>query len=96
MEQTQGGGEDVNGIVCGPEISGVPGKVQAAQQYLHFAQGLKCPPPMFDGARPESVDLNQAEHECYDAALKVLTQYFRGEVQFTDSVSKLDPPSPDE
>lgn len=62
----------------------VPGKAQAAQNYLNYASNLRNPPAMFDGVRAESTDLSDKEQECYDAALQVLIDYFKGRVELKE------------
>lgn len=56
---------------------GIPGKVQAAQQYLFYAQQIRNPPPAFDGCRSESQDWTRLEATTYEAALRVLLDYFK-------------------
>lgn len=71
-----------------PDTHGIPGKVQAAQQYLHFAHGIRCPQSPFatGGDMPQSgIDLTAKEQACYDAATDLLMQYFRGEMDFGDT-----------
>lgn len=67
-----------------PRETRVPGKVEAAQQYLYFAANQMSPPPAYDGGRSEPRDLSEAERRVYDAALEVLRLYFAGESDFAD------------
>lgn len=64
----------------------IPGRIQAVLAYLHYAQERRYPRPQFEGQTPEAVELIGPEQVCYEAALELLTRYFRGEVQFADSV----------
>jgi hypothetical protein len=72
----------------------VPGKAQAAQNYLHYAHGVRTPPPLFDGARAEPGELSPKEQLCYDAALDVLIDYFQGRLTLDDGAPRTDAQQP--
>lgn len=62
----------------------VPGRPDAALQFLWHAYRVQHPPAEFDGGRIEAQDLSPEEQRCYDAALQVLTDYFTCEADFGD------------
>lgn len=67
----------------------VPGRVDAALQFLKHADWVKNPPPVFDGQRIESRDLTEQEQRVEDAALAVLLDYFGCKADFGDDPPKL-------
>lgn len=75
-------------IAIGPGGSNIPPKIQAAQQYLHFAVGIRFPGNNFmqtTGDTPQcGAELSPREQAAYDAATDVMISYFRGEMDFGD------------
>lgn len=64
----------------------IPGRVQAAMNFLHFAEMRRNPPPSFDGMRSsEPRELSPMEERVYSNALKVLSDYFTGEMDYGDT-----------
>jgi hypothetical protein len=59
----------------------LPGRADAALQYLHYCRGIESPPPSFDGMRAgDGRDLAPTEVAAREAALTFLRLYFTGEV----------------
>ncbi len=74
----------------------VPPRVQAAQQYLWFIQGVTNPgsPLMEQGS---ARDLSRSEEVVYEAALEVMRLYFSGEESFEPAIPDFaDAPLPQE
>lgn len=64
-------------------MAAIPPCFAAAQEYLRFAEGVRNPPPRFDGMQGgEPHDLTEREKAVYDAALGVLLAYFTGEKDY--------------
>ena len=60
----------------------MPGAVMAALDYIRYADGVRSPRSLFDGAPAAERDLTSREQAVYDAALQVLLHYFTGERDF--------------
>lgn len=76
----------------------IPPRVQAAQQFLHFAHSLRAPMPVspFEPPSGDLRDLSPKELAAYNAALVVLTSYFLGEMDYGDSAPMLTERRPDD
>jgi hypothetical protein len=59
----------------------LPAKVVAAQNFAGYALAVRMPD---GGVSHERLPLSAREQATYDAALDVLQQYFRGEMDFGD------------
>ncbi len=76
--------------MCMPGFSyqRVPPRVEAAQNFLHYANGIRNPcnnvMPTTGDTPSAGGELNPREMAAYNAALNVLTQYFNGEMDFGD------------
>lgn len=76
-----------------PAHLAIPGRVQAAMSFLHFAEMKQNPPPSFDGMRGACPkELTPIEQRVYNNALQVLDMYFTGEMDYGDRVPL--PPEP--
>lgn len=65
--------------------STVPARVQAAQDYLRYANGIRNPSAsLLNGNPAEPADLTQQEIAVYNSALNVLSLYFSGEMDYGD------------
>ena len=62
-------------IMFSPEFSQLPGQIEAALQFLRFAEELQRP-LSFDNAPREGRALSRTELEVKDSALTVLLEYF--------------------
>ncbi len=67
----------------------VPGRIDAALQFILFAERVKNPVPVFDGMKPEPRDLSAKEGKVEDAALGVLLDYFECKADFGDDPKRL-------
>lgn len=68
----------------------VPGKIEAAQRFLHYINSVRRPASgsMFNssGDMPsQEQELSKREQAAYDAALDVMILYFRCEMDFGDT-----------
>ncbi len=66
-----------------PEISNLPGQIEAALQFLRFAEELQHP-LSFDSMPREGRALSRTELEVKDSALTVLLEYFNHPVPAPD------------
>jgi hypothetical protein len=86
--------------VAGVPNAIVPPKVEAAQRYLVFAEGIRTG-PMGCGSLPGDApkdfgrELTKSENCVYESALEVLRLYFSGEQDFPISGMVATPPSDD-
>ena len=65
----------------------VPPRVQAAQQFLHYIQGVRQPsgsPFGEQAATPDPVELSPKEKAAYESAMMVMMLYFNGEMDYGD------------
>ena len=66
-----------------PETSQLPGQIEAALQYLRFAEEIQRP-QSFDGSSHTGRDLTKTEFEVKDSALTMLLEYFNQSVPVAD------------
>lgn len=74
------------------EISNLPGQIEAALQFLRFAEELQHP-HSFDSTPAKGRDLTKTEFEVKDSALTVLLEYFNQPVPAPDHCHAVNPPS---
>ncbi len=67
----------------------LPGRVDAAMQFVRHADILRNPPPGFEGMRQEPRELTAVEQRVEDAALAVLLDYFECKADFGDDPPRL-------
>ena len=71
---------DEDGYSC------IPGRVEAAMQYIHWSAQVIGRGCEFTTFQPP--DLSITEQKCHQAALDVLLSYFRGEMDYGDAPPK--------